>query len=99
MSVHHVDVDAIGSGTLGLGHLIAQAGEIGREDEGASFTASFLLEFSFSFMRHGHELFQKCLQTPDSGGPPQPPRPSAWSSYHARAQAAPRSRSDPRRSR
>ena len=32
MSVHHVNVDAIRSGTLSLGHLIAQAGEIGRED-------------------------------------------------------------------
>src|SRR5258705_4514005 len=32
MSVHHVDVDAVRSGTLSLGHLIAQAGEIGRED-------------------------------------------------------------------
>ena len=32
MSVHHVNVDAVRSGTLSLGHLIAQAGEIGRED-------------------------------------------------------------------
>ena len=32
MSIHHVHVDPVRSGTLGLGHLIAQAGEIGRED-------------------------------------------------------------------
>ena len=32
MSVHHVDVDAIRAGSLSLGHLIAQTGEIGRED-------------------------------------------------------------------
>ena len=32
MSVHHVDVDAVRAGSLSLGHLIAQAGEIGRED-------------------------------------------------------------------
>jgi hypothetical protein len=32
MSIHHVHVDAIRAGTLSLGHLIAQVGEIGRED-------------------------------------------------------------------
>ena len=32
MSVHDVNVDTVCSGTLGLRDLIAQAGEIGRED-------------------------------------------------------------------
>ena len=32
MSVHHVHVDAVRSGTLSLCHLIAQMGEIGGED-------------------------------------------------------------------
>ena len=32
MPVHHVDVDAIRAGSLRLGDLIAQAGEIGRQD-------------------------------------------------------------------
>ena len=32
MSVHHVDVNAVRPGSLSLGHLIAQAGEIGGED-------------------------------------------------------------------
>jgi hypothetical protein len=32
MSIHHVDVDAIRAGSLSLRHLIAQAGEICRED-------------------------------------------------------------------
>src|SRR5262249_57360901 len=32
MSIHDVDVDAVRSRALGLGHLLAQAGEIGRED-------------------------------------------------------------------
>jgi hypothetical protein len=32
MPVHDVDVDAVRSGTLGLGHLFTQAGEISRED-------------------------------------------------------------------
>ena len=32
MSVHYVDMDAVRAGSLSLGHLIAQAGEIGRQD-------------------------------------------------------------------
>ena len=32
MSIHHVDVDPRRPGTLCLGHLFAQTGEIGRED-------------------------------------------------------------------
>jgi hypothetical protein len=32
MSIHHVNVDAIRSGTLSLVHLIAQMSQIGRED-------------------------------------------------------------------
>jgi hypothetical protein len=32
MSIHHVDVDPVRPGTLGLGHLFAQASEIGRKD-------------------------------------------------------------------
>src|SRR5262249_57225713 len=98
MSVHDVDVDAVRSRTLGLGHLIAQAGEIGREDRGRQFHCVFPIG-SFSFMRHGRELFQKCPQTRDSGGPPQPPRPSPSSSFPPPTQTAPRSRSDPPRSR
>ena len=35
MSVHDVDVDAVRPGALSLRHLIAQAGEIGREDRGS----------------------------------------------------------------
>ena len=43
MSVHHVNVDAIRPGTLSLGHVIAQAGEIGARIDGASFTVSVTL--------------------------------------------------------
>jgi hypothetical protein len=32
MSVHHVDMNAVRSGTFGLRNLIAQTGEIGCED-------------------------------------------------------------------
>src|SRR5437773_2805250 len=35
MSVHHVYVDTVRSGALGLGNLLAQAGKIGREDGGS----------------------------------------------------------------
>ena len=40
MSVHHVDVDAVRSGTLSLGHLIAQRAKSAARIDGASFTAS-----------------------------------------------------------
>ena len=48
MSVHHVDMDAVRAGSLSLGHLIAQAGEIGRKDRrsklyGAGHIASLSL--------------------------------------------------------
>jgi len=32
MAVHHVHVDAVSSTAFSFGHLLAQAGEIGRED-------------------------------------------------------------------
>ena len=34
MAVHHVDVDPVGPGPLDLGHLLSQAGRVGREDRG-----------------------------------------------------------------
>ena len=37
VAVHHVDVDAIGSGRFGLGHLRAQSGKIGRQDRRSEF--------------------------------------------------------------
>ena len=48
MSIHHVDVDAIRAGSLSLRHLVAQMGEVGREDrgselDGASHIASLSL--------------------------------------------------------
>jgi hypothetical protein len=48
MPVHDVDVDAIRAGSLSLGHLIAQAGEIGRKNRwsklyGAGHIASLSL--------------------------------------------------------
>ena len=50
MPVHDVDMDAIRAGSLGLGHLIAQAGEIGRKDRwskhyGAGHIASLSLRY------------------------------------------------------
>jgi hypothetical protein len=32
MAVHHIHVDAVCSAALCFGHLLAEAGEIGRED-------------------------------------------------------------------
>jgi hypothetical protein len=41
MSVHHVNVDTVGACALSLGYLLAQAGEIGREDRGRQFHRVF----------------------------------------------------------
>jgi hypothetical protein len=38
---HDVHVDAVRSGTLGFVYLLAQAGEIGREDRGCQFHRVF----------------------------------------------------------
>src|SRR5215813_10982035 len=53
MSIHHVHVNAIRAGTLGLGHLIAQAGEIGREDRGSKLDCAG---------RHVAPLSLRCLR-------------------------------------
>ena len=34
MPVHHVDMDVVGAGRVDRAHLLAQPGEIGREDGG-----------------------------------------------------------------
>jgi len=37
--VHHVQVDPVGPGPLGLGHMLAQAGDVGGEDRGSTAPA------------------------------------------------------------
>ena len=37
MSVHYVDMDAVCTGSLSLGHLIAQTGEIGCKNRRSEF--------------------------------------------------------------
>ncbi len=39
MTVHHVDMDAVRAGSLGLGDLLAEASEIRRQDGGGELHA------------------------------------------------------------
>jgi hypothetical protein len=46
VAIHHVDVDAVGSGLCRLRHLLTQAGEVGGENRGRQLHVAHVLDAS-----------------------------------------------------
>src|SRR5258707_4362728 len=52
VSVHHIDMDAVGPGLLGLGHLLTQPGKISRENRRSQLHCAVCYVVGFLFFIH-----------------------------------------------